>query len=73
MRDLAFRLPRTTRVTRVELTVGFDQQTSAGDPFTMDHRIKRNGTGAAFARRPGIVVFSVAVAHPMEHRLVHAA
>jgi hypothetical protein len=38
---IAFRLPQVTKVTRVELAVGFDKKTPEGDLFTMNHRIKR--------------------------------
>lgn len=38
---IAFRTPATTRVQRIELTVGFDKRSPRGDLFTMNHRISR--------------------------------
>ncbi len=38
---IAFRVPAVSRVTRIELTVGFDARRPKGDLFTMNHRITR--------------------------------
>jgi hypothetical protein len=38
---IAFRVPKTAKVVRVELTPGFDKTSAKGDLFTMNHRIKK--------------------------------
>lgn len=38
---IAFRVPKTARVLRVEITPGFDKVGSKGDLFTMNYRIKK--------------------------------
>lgn len=38
---IAFRVPKTAKVLRVELTPGFDKTATKGDLFTMNHRIKK--------------------------------
>ena len=38
---IAFRVPASARVTRIELTSGFDKVGPKGDLFTMNHRITR--------------------------------
>jgi hypothetical protein len=38
---IAFRVPKTSRVLRIELTPGFDKVATKADLFTMNHRIKK--------------------------------
>lgn len=38
---IAFRVPKSARVVRVEITPGFDKVGPKGDLFTMNHRIKK--------------------------------
>src|SRR5262245_50575497 len=38
---ISFRVPKSARVTRVELTVGFDKIAPKGDLFTMNYRITK--------------------------------
>lgn len=38
---IAFRLPKSVRVVRIEITPGFDKTTPKGDLFTMNHRIAK--------------------------------
>jgi hypothetical protein len=38
---IAFRVPKTAKVVRIEMTSGFDKTSAKGDLFTMNHRIKR--------------------------------
>ncbi len=38
---IAFRVPSSAKVVRVEITPGFDKKATKGDLFTMNHRIKK--------------------------------
>lgn len=38
---IAFRVPKGSHVSRIEMSAGFDKKNTDGDLFTMNHRIKR--------------------------------
>ena len=38
---IAFRVPKSAKVLRIEITPGFDRKATKGDLFTMNHRIKK--------------------------------